>query len=85
MKEIAEENNKMNFGGPMELVSKNIMKEFGYDGEADKNEEGFLMNSDDEVIAYYSNNRFKKFYKKPINGNFDNSSMKKSLSNYGVS
>ena len=42
------------------------------------------MNSDNEVVAYDLNNRVKKFYKKPIIGNFNNSSVKKSLLNSGV-
>ena len=29
--------------------------------------EGFLMNSDDEAVTFYSNNRVKKFFKKPFN------------------
>lgn len=42
------------------------------------------MNSDEEFVTYYSNNSVKKFYKKPIGGNFKNSSFKKSSSNFGV-
>ena len=30
-------------------------------------EEGFTMNSDDEAITLYLNNRVKKFFKKPFN------------------
>ena len=26
-----------------------------------------MVNSDDEVVAFYSNNRVKKFFKKPFN------------------
>ncbi|CAI9298675.1 unnamed protein product [Lactuca saligna] len=29
--------------------------------------EGLIVNSDDEVVAFYSNNRVKKFFKKPSN------------------
>lgn len=47
----------------MTLVSKKIGKENGSDEEAKESEEGFLLNSDDEVVAYYFNNRVKKFYK----------------------
>ena len=39
------------------------------------------MNSDDEVVAYYSNNPFNKFYKKLISGNIKNSYVKNPLSN----
>ena len=34
------------------------------DGSED---EGFLVNSEDEVVAYYSNNKVKKFFKNTFN------------------
>lgn len=61
--EIAEEN-KMNFGGPVALVSKMSVKDDESDDEAKQGEEVFLMNFDDEVVAYYSNNRVKKVLQK---------------------
>ncbi|CAI9292979.1 unnamed protein product [Lactuca saligna] len=73
--EIAEEN-KLNYGGPMALVSKENVKE---------DEEGFLINSDDEAVSYYSNNRVKNFLKKPISGGFKNNLEKKQVSNAGGS
>ena len=76
--EIAEET-MASLGGPLALISK------GSERESEKlksdEEEGFLMNSDDEAVAFYSNNRVKKFFKKPFNpknkssdskGNFEN-------------
>lgn len=74
----------MNFGDFLALVSKTTRKEACSDGEVDENKEVILMNFDDEVVAYYSNNRVKKFQQKPIGGNFNNSSFKKSFSNSGV-
>ena len=76
--EIAEET-MASLGGPLALISK------GSERESEKlksdEEEGFLMNSEDEVVAFYSNNRVKKFFKKPFitknkssdsKGNFEN-------------
>ena len=80
VKEIAKEN-KMNFGGPMGLVSKTTAKQNESDEEAKEGEEGFILNYEDAVVAYYSNNRVKKFFKKPINGNFKKSSAKKPIMN----
>lgn len=60
----------MNFGGPLALVSKINVKEVCFDGEEGIGEEGFIMNSDDEVVTYYLNNKVKKFYKKPMNSIF---------------
>lgn len=82
---IIEENRKMNFGGPLALILKTTRKEVCFDGEANDNKEGLLMNSDDETLAYYSNNSVNKFYMKPIGGNFKNNSFKKSLSSSGAS
>ncbi|XP_042751473.1 uncharacterized protein LOC111903530 [Lactuca sativa] len=83
-KEIAQENSKLSFGVPLALVSKTTGKEVCSDGEADETEESHLMNYDDEVVDCYSNNMVRKFYKKRIGGNFNNRSVKKSLSNFGV-
>ncbi|XP_023738187.1 uncharacterized protein LOC111886187 [Lactuca sativa] len=62
--EIVEET-KLVLGGPLALVSKVIEKETLE--KENSNEEGFLMNPDDEAVAFYSNNRVKKFFKKPFN------------------
>ena len=61
----------MNFGGPLAKLATNNGKEACSDGEADQNKEVLLLNLDEEVVGYYSNNRIKKFYKKPIGGNFN--------------
>lgn len=53
VKEIAEEKDKVSFGGPLALVS--YVKD-------DENEEGLIVNSDDEAVPYYSNNNVKNFY-----------------------
>lgn len=74
--EYTEENSKLNFGGPSTLVSKTTRKEVCSDSEADENKEDVLMISDEEVVAYYSYNKVKKFYKKPIGGNINNKSVK---------
>lgn len=75
--------NKQSYGGPMDLVSKANVKENKSDVEAKEDEEGFLINSDDEAVAYYSNNRVNKFFKKLINGSFKNNFEKKQVSNAG--
>ncbi|XP_023742160.1 uncharacterized protein LOC111890233 [Lactuca sativa] len=62
--EMAEES-KLILGGPLALVSKVTEKE---SIEKDNSyEEGFLMNLDNEAVAFYSKNRVKKFFKKPFN------------------
>lgn len=63
---------KTSFGGPLALVSKTNVKGDSSDDEDGESEEGLIVNYDDEVVAYYSNNNVKKFYKKPIKGNFKN-------------
>lgn len=45
------------------------MKEVCLDDEADNNEEGLLINSNDKAVSCYSNNSVKRFYKMPIGGN----------------
>ncbi|XP_052627452.1 uncharacterized protein LOC128134082 [Lactuca sativa] len=62
--EIADES-KMSLGGPLALVSK--VSEVEATEKENSDEEGFLLNSDDEAVAFYSNNRVKKFFKKPFN------------------
>ena len=61
--EMTEES-KLSLGGPLTLVSK--MSEKEEEEKDDSDEEGFMINSDDEAITYYSNNRVKKFFKKPF-------------------
>ena len=56
--EIAEEA-IASLGGPLALVSK-VSERENEKSKSDE-EEGFLINSDDEVVAFYSNNRVKKF------------------------
>lgn len=51
-----------------------------FDEEENVDEEGFIVNSDDEVVAYYSNNNMAKFYKKPLKGNFKGNMFKKAPS-----
>ncbi|XP_023757104.2 uncharacterized protein LOC111905646 [Lactuca sativa] len=62
--EIVEET-KLNLGGPLALVS-NISEKEAENGDSEE-EEGFIMNSYDEAIVFYSNNRLKKFFKKSFN------------------
>ena len=66
--EIAEER-KMNLGGPLALMSTVSAKDSEIEVAklVDSKDEEFLMNSEDEVVAYYSNNKVKKFFKKPFN------------------
>lgn len=78
VKDIVEKN-KSNFGGPLALVSKVSSKEVGFDDDVGDVEEGFLLNLDDEVVAYYSNNKVKKIFKKPFSGKFKNSSESKAM------
>ena len=61
--EIAEES-KISLGGLLALVSKVTEKE-GTEKES-SDEKGWIVNVDDEAIAFYSNNKVKKFYKKPF-------------------
>lgn len=66
--EIAEES-KISLGGPLYLVSKVVGRDLEketVEKEISK-DEGLIVNSDDEAIAFYSNNRVKKFFKKPFN------------------
>ena len=51
----------MSLGCPLALVSKVAENETLEKGNS--YEEGFLLNSDDEAIAFYSNNRVKRFFK----------------------
>lgn len=53
-KKIADETKKLNFGGPLAFVSTMNVEDMCSDSE-----EGLLMNSDDEVVAYYSSNSVK--------------------------
>lgn len=69
-KEIAKETKKIDFGGSLALILKTTSKQVCSNIEAEDNKEGMFMNFGDEVVAYYSNNSVKKFYKKPIGGNF---------------
>ena len=48
---------KLSLGGPLALVSKVFEKELIENENSD--EEGFRMNSDDEAVAFFSNNRVK--------------------------
>lgn len=62
--EIAEET-KMNLGGPLALMSKVFGKEAN-DELVEKEglgEEGFIVNSDDKAVDFYSNNKVKIFFK----------------------
>lgn len=46
-KEIADEKDIMNFGGPLGLISKTSAKELCSDSKKGVGEEGLIMNSDD--------------------------------------
>ena len=48
------------------------------------NNECFIINLDDEVVAYYSNNKVKKYYKKPFNPKFKGSDSKGNLSGKNI-
>lgn len=61
------------------------MKEDESEGDTKEDEEGFLLKSDDELVSYYSKNRVKTFFKKPMSGNFRNNMDKKPMSNVGGS
>ncbi|XP_023752546.1 uncharacterized protein LOC111900907 [Lactuca sativa] len=77
--EIAEET-RASLGGPLALVSKMTEKEIHEKSDSD-GEEGFIMNSDDEAIAFYSNNHIKKFFKKPFNSKIKSTKIKGSFVN----
>ena len=63
-----DEEGKLRLGSPLALLSKVTAKdsEVEYDEEEKPEEEGFLVNSGDEAVTYYSNNKVKKFFKKPF-------------------
>ncbi|XP_052627545.1 uncharacterized protein LOC128134134 [Lactuca sativa] len=66
--EIAEESKAM-LGGPLAFKSK--ISEKDADKDAPDEDEGFIMNFDDEAISFYSNNQMKKEEKidsKPVEG-----------------
>ncbi|XP_023737287.1 uncharacterized protein LOC111885248 [Lactuca sativa] len=67
--EVAEES-KINLGGPLALVSKVLGRVGGMEAteKESSEDEGLIVNSDDEAVAFYFNNRVKKFYKNPFNG-----------------
>ena len=73
----------MTLGGPLDLVLKVAKKETLE--KEDSDEDGFLMNSDDEVVAFYSNNRVKKFFHKPFNPKSKSNNGKGSFVNKVVS
>ncbi|KAL7592770.1 hypothetical protein Lser_V15G32250 [Lactuca serriola] len=73
------EESKLAIGGPLALVSK-VSETDEKDGS---DEEGFFMNSDDEAVAFYSNNRVKKFFKKPFNTKGKNSDAKNVVTRTG--
>lgn len=77
VKEIVDDTDKTNFGGTLALISETNINEASYDVKDDENEEGLIMNYNDDVVAYYSNNNNKKIYKKPIKGNFKSNTFKK--------
>lgn len=63
VKEMADEKDKVSFGGPLALVSKTNVNEAYSDIEDKEDEEGLIVNYDDEAMSYYSNNNVKNFYK----------------------
>ncbi|KAL7614614.1 hypothetical protein Lser_V15G06614 [Lactuca serriola] len=66
--EISKES-KISIGGPLALVSKISGREAKKESVEKENseDEGLIVNSDDEAIAFYSNNRVKRFFKKSFN------------------
>lgn len=60
VKEIAYNKEKVNFGGPLALVSKTNFNEASSEVEYDGNEEGLIVNFVDEAIGFYFNNNVKK-------------------------
>lgn len=62
--EIYEEG-KLSLKGPLALISKVTVKdsEVEYVEQDNLKEEVFLFNSEDEVVAYYLNNKVKKLFK----------------------
>ncbi|KAL7614205.1 hypothetical protein Lser_V15G05372 [Lactuca serriola] len=74
------EDTKTSLGGPLALVSKMNEKEVHEKSDSDA-EEGFIMNSDDEAIAFYSNNRVRKFFKKAFNSKIKSYEIKGSFVN----
>ena len=50
-------------------MSKVTAKDFVVESDEEEKleEEGFMVKSDHEAVAYYSNNKVKKFFKKPFN------------------
>ncbi|KAL7592013.1 hypothetical protein Lser_V15G31779 [Lactuca serriola] len=83
--EIIEET-RNSLGGPLALMSnvasKEVEKEtFENEGSDD---EGLIVNSEDEAVDFYSNNRVKKFFKNPFNSKSRASEMKGNSSRKNV-
>ena len=78
--EMVEES-RINLGGPLALVSKvtgrEIEKEVSENEGSD--EEGLIIDSDDEAITFYSNNKVMKFYKKSFNAKMNVGLVSKSI------
>ena len=71
--EIIEEG-KLSLGGLLDLMSKVTAKDSEIESgeQEDLEEEGFLVNSEDEVVAYYLKNKVKRFFKYPFNPKYKN-------------
>ncbi|KAL7606668.1 hypothetical protein Lser_V15G16417 [Lactuca serriola] len=73
---------KQSLGGSLALVSK--VSEIESAEKENSDEESFIMNSGDEVVAFYSNNQVKKFFKKPFNPKGKQSEVKGNFTKSGV-
>nr|KAJ0213712.1 hypothetical protein LSAT_V11C400159680 [Lactuca sativa] len=73
---------KQKEGGPLALMSKVTSRDAKIEStENDGLEDvGLIVNSDDEAMAFYSNNKVKKIFKKPFNSKSKTSESKGSLS-----
>lgn len=80
VKELSDEKDKMHLCGPFAPMSKKNVTYMCFDEEENVDEEDLIVNSYDEVVAYYSNNNVKKFYKKSFKGNFKGNTVKKASS-----
>lgn len=72
----------MNMGGPLAWISKAFGKvsEIEVAEKIDSEDKVFLVNSEDEAMAYYLNNKVNKFFNKPYPKFKGNNGFKGSLS-----
>lgn len=72
------EETRISLGSPLALMSKVTNREVELESTVIEGleYEGLIVNSDDEAVAFYSNNKVKKFFKKTFNSKSKTSDLK---------